>query len=47
MARHVKDKANELGCKCASIPSYIMRNFWEALVSVVDGGFDKVSGIDK
>ena len=43
MARHVKDKANEPGCKCASIANYTMREFWEALASVVDGGFDKVS----
>ncbi|KAH9989315.1 hypothetical protein BJV77DRAFT_687099 [Russula vinacea] len=41
MAYHVKDKANEPGCKCASIPRYTMREFWEALASVVNGGFDK------
>jgi hypothetical protein len=42
IARHVKDKANELGCECASIPSHAMRDFWHALASVVDGSFDKV-----
>jgi BTB/POZ domain len=42
MARHIKDKANKPGCKCASIPSYTMRGFWEALASVVDGSFDEV-----
>jgi hypothetical protein len=46
IARHVKDKAHELGCKCSSIPNYTMRDFWEALASVVDGSFEKVSDID-
>jgi BTB/POZ domain len=46
MARHVKGNADDSNCECASIPSYIMRKFWEALASVVDGGFDKVSYVD-
>ena len=46
MARHIKDKANELDCKCASIPSQTIREFWEALASVVDGSFEKVSVVD-
>jgi hypothetical protein len=46
MACHVNDNANELGCECASIPYYTMRNFWEAFASVVDGSFDKVSDVD-
>ena len=46
MARHVKGNADDPNCECASIPSYIMREFWEALASVVDGGFDKVSYVD-
>ena len=46
MARHVKDKANEPGCKCATIPNYTMREFWEALAFVVDGSFNKVSDVD-
>jgi hypothetical protein len=46
LARHVKVKANERGCRCALIPSQTMRDFWEALASVVDSGFDKVSDVD-
>jgi hypothetical protein len=46
MARHIKDKANELGCECASIPSKTIRDFWEALASVVHGSFEKVSMVD-
>ena len=44
MAHHVKDKANEPGCKCASISS--ISEFWEALASVVHGSFKKVSVVD-
>ena len=46
MARHIKDKGNEAGCECASIPSRTIRDFWEALASVVDGSFEKVSIVD-
>jgi hypothetical protein len=46
MARHIMDKANEAGCECASIPSQTMRDFWEALASVVDGSLEKVSIVD-
>jgi BTB/POZ domain len=46
MARHTKDNANELGCKCALIPSRTIRDFWEALASVIHGSFKKVSGVD-
>jgi hypothetical protein len=46
MARHIKDKADDLSCECASIPSRTIRNFWEALASVVDGSFEKVSIFD-
>jgi hypothetical protein len=46
MARHIKDKANKLRCKCASIPSQTIRDFWEALASVVHGGFQKVGMVD-
>jgi hypothetical protein len=42
MVRHVK--ANEPGCECASIPSLTIRDFWEALASVVHVSFKKVSG---
>jgi hypothetical protein len=40
---HLKEKANALRCECASIPSRTIRNFWEALASVVRGSFEKVS----
>ena len=43
MVRHTKDKANEPGCECASIPSQTISEFWEALSSVVHGSFGKVS----
>jgi hypothetical protein len=46
MARHIKDKANEPSCECASIPSQTIRNFWEALASVVHNSFEKVSAAD-
>jgi hypothetical protein len=42
MARHIKDKAKDPGCKCASISSQTIRDFWEALGSVVHGSFEKV-----
>ena len=43
MARHIKEMTNENGCECALMPSQTIRNFWEALTSVVDGSFKKVS----
>jgi hypothetical protein len=42
MVRHIKYKANELSCECASIPSQTIRDFWEALETVVHGSFEKV-----
>ena len=42
MARHIKGKANDARCECASISSQTMRNFWEALESIVDDGFEEV-----
>jgi hypothetical protein len=33
------------GCRCASIPGQTIRAFWEALKSVVNGSFEKVSVI--
>jgi hypothetical protein len=41
MARHIKDKAQDVKCECASIPSQTIRDFWKALGSVVDGSFEK------
>jgi hypothetical protein len=46
MARHTRDNANEPSCKCALIPSQTIRDFWEALASVVHGSFKKVSEVD-
>ena len=51
MTRHIKDVTdvdNDLdciwarGCKCGSISRQTMREFWEALESVVNGSFEKV-----
>jgi hypothetical protein len=42
MARHIKGKANKASCECASIPSQTIRDFWDALASVVHGSFEKV-----
>ena len=44
LARHTRDKADEQGCECASIPSQTIGLFWEALASVVHGSFKTVSG---
>ncbi|KAF8472307.1 hypothetical protein DFH94DRAFT_696019 [Russula ochroleuca] len=41
MVRHTKVKANENNCKCGSISSQTIRDFWEALTSVVYGSFEK------
>jgi hypothetical protein len=46
MARHIKDKAQDVKCECASIPSQTIREFWKALASVIDGSLEKVSIID-
>ena len=46
MARHINAKPKECCCECASISSQTLRNFWEALTSVVDGSFKKVSMVD-
>ena len=47
MVRHTRDKANESGCECASIPSQTISDFWEALASVVHGSFEKVRVVDR
>ena len=44
MARHIANKV--FNCECASIPSETIREFWEALASVVDGSFENVSVVD-
>ena len=42
LARHIKDKAKELGCQCMTIPTQTIRSFWEALASVVHHSFEEV-----
>ena len=50
MARHIADRGASEGlhCDCASIPGQTrtIREFWEALASVIDGSFEKVSVVD-
>jgi hypothetical protein len=47
MAGHFKDWVWTEGvCGCVSMPSQTIRNFWEALASVVHGSFEKVCGVD-
>ncbi|KAI0269677.1 hypothetical protein BGY98DRAFT_1068191, partial [Russula aff. rugulosa BPL654] len=42
MTRHLQVKnEGDKGCKCASISSQTIREFWEALESVVNGSFEK------
>jgi hypothetical protein len=38
---------DEALCQCAIIPSQTLRDFWEALASVVRGSFEKVSLADR
>ena len=45
MARHFRD-GDKTRCECGSIPSQTIRDFWEALASVVDACFEKVSVFD-
>jgi hypothetical protein len=42
LAQHVSGSQNQR-CKCGSIPSQTIRNFWEALASTVDASFEMVS----
>ena len=45
-ASHVQGSANSSTiCSCASIPSYVIRNFWEALTAVVQRTIEKVCRI--
>jgi hypothetical protein len=43
MARHISESKG--GCRCASMPGQVVRAFWAALASVVNGSFEKVSVI--
>jgi hypothetical protein len=45
MTCHLKNGGNR-GCKCGSISSQIIHDFWEALASVVHDCFKKVSVVD-
>jgi len=40
MTRHIKN-GGKSGCECGSISSQTIHEFWEALVSVVNGSFEK------
>jgi hypothetical protein len=42
MARHI-ERANRTSCKCASVSSRTIRDFWAVLASVVHGSFEKAS----
>ena len=50
MVCHIKDKADRsdrsTSCECASIPSRTIRDFWEALESVIEDSFKKVGAVD-
>jgi hypothetical protein len=47
MTRHAREWAyNGEICVCGYIPSQTIRNFWEALASVVHGSFEKVCMVD-
>jgi hypothetical protein len=43
ITRHIKQTKRR--CDCTSIPGQTIRDFWEALASVVSNGFEKVSVI--
>ena len=44
MTRHIMNGGSGR-CKCGSIPSQTVHEFWEALESVVNGSFEKVNGM--
>jgi hypothetical protein len=46
MARHIKARATALSCECAFIRGETIREFWEALASVVHGSYKKVRVVD-
>ena len=43
LARHLEVESSDPECQCVIMPSQTVRNFWEALASVVHGTFKKVS----
>jgi hypothetical protein len=47
LARHIGDEAkSQKRCACVSLPSQAIRNFWNALASVVHSSFEEVGVID-
>jgi hypothetical protein len=46
LACHIKDEAGKHRCACVSISTQTIRNFWEALASVVHNSFKEVSMIE-
>jgi hypothetical protein len=46
MSSHISATAAAKTCDCASISSKTIRNFWDALASVVHGSYDRVSVVD-
>lgn len=46
MSSHLKAPDAVNTCKCAPIPGQVIRNFWEALTSVVHGSLEKVNLVD-
>jgi BTB/POZ domain len=46
LTRHMEAEGGNPRCECVLIPSETIREFWEALESVVDGSFKKVSLLD-
>jgi len=46
LARHMEAESGNSGCKCVCISGQTVRNFWEALASVINGSFEKVRAID-
>ena len=46
LVHHMKVKSGNSRCACVLRPTQTICNFWEALTSVVDGSFEKVSVID-
>jgi len=44
MVRHISEGKGR--CRCASIPSKTIRDFWTSLASVIHGSYEKVSTVD-
>jgi hypothetical protein len=46
LARHTEAESGNSRCKCICISGQTVCNFWEALASIINGSFEKVSAID-